>query len=83
VCREHVNILVCVHPELSEVPSRIRTDPGLEERQLGTMEQVNNTVIRRQKLPSDCYRASQGEGSRVNGRRDGLAWIVVGETLQV
>jgi len=72
-----------VRPELSEVPSRIRTDKGCRGRKQGRRKRGDNTVIKIQNYRRIALVGHRKEGSRVSGRRDGLAWIVVGETLRV
>jgi hypothetical protein len=80
VCRQHVDILARVRPELSGVPSRIRTDKGWRR---GNQGPWNESTIQRSRAKSYSRIALVGhrrEGSKASGRRDGLTWIVVGAT---
>lgn len=83
MCREHVDILARVHPELSKPTSRIRTEKGWRRCDRGRWRE---STIQRSRDKNNRRIALVGhrrEGSRVSGRRDGLAWIVVGKTLRV
>jgi len=69
------------------VPSRIRTDKGWRRGDQGrwnesTILRSRDKNYRRIALVKHCREGSR-EGCRVSGIRDGLAWIVVGETLRV
>ena len=61
VCREHVDILARVRPELSEVLSRIRTDKGWRRGNQGRWNESTTKSSERDKKASDCARRASQE----------------------